>query len=119
MVLLGETLKGFKIFMFYWLLMKRDFYIVHIPIKRVNFSSVPRLSGWSFQATYLWGNLYPLRILLAKLGAAATPIDKLPKDSALPPVLSEKRTLFFMMTRAVGFLMISKEWRYHGSYIDR
>jgi hypothetical protein len=29
-----------------------------------------------------------------KLGAAVSPIDKLLKDSALPPVASEKSTLF-------------------------
>jgi len=36
----------------------------------------------------------PLRILLAMLGAAASPIDKLRKDSALPTVTSEKSILF-------------------------
>jgi len=68
----------------------------------MDFSSVPGLSGWSFPVTYQRGILYPLCILLAKLGAAVSPIDKLRKDSALPPVTSEKPTLFFRVARVVG-----------------
>jgi len=37
-----------------------------------------------------------------KLGAAVSPIDKLLKDSALPPVTSEKPTLFFRVTGIFG-----------------
>jgi len=47
---------------------------------------------------------YPLRILLAKLGAAVSPIDKLRKHSALPTVTSKKPILFF---REPGFIYIA------------
>jgi hypothetical protein len=40
------------------------------------------------------GFLTPSAFSSLKLGAAVSPIDKLLKDSALPPVASEKPTLF-------------------------
>ena len=45
-----------------------------------------------------------------KLGAAVSPIDKLLKDSALPPVTSEKPTLFF---REAGIVRLYKDLTYH------
>ena len=41
------------------------------------------------------GFLTPSAFSSLKLGAAVSPVDKLLKDSALPPVASEKPTLFF------------------------
>jgi len=76
----------------------------------MDFSSVPRLSGWSFPVTYLMGefrqrriNFTPSAFSSLKLGAAVSPVDKLRKDNALPPVTSEKPTLFFRVTGIVGF----------------
>jgi hypothetical protein len=66
------------------------------------FFGFPPLAG-SFQATYLWGILYPSAFSSLKPGAAVSPIDKLLKDSALPPVTSKKSILFFRVTEIVGF----------------
>jgi len=60
------------------------------PDRAGAFSFVPRLPGWSFPATYLRGTLGPLRIPFDRLRAAVSPIDKWRKDSAIPPVTSEK-----------------------------
>jgi hypothetical protein len=43
------------------------------------------------------GFLAPSAFSSLKLGAAASPIDKVLKDSALPPVASEKSILFFYL----------------------
>jgi len=49
-------------------------------------------------------NFAPSAFSSLKLGAAVSPIDKLRKDGALPPVTSEKPTLFL---RVPGFIYIA------------
>jgi len=68
----------------------------------MGFSSVPRLSGWSFQQLICGGGLPPPHCP-DKSGPAVSPTDKLRKDSALTPVTSEKSTLFIGVTKIVRF----------------
>ena len=56
-------------------------------------------SGLSLFSNLSMGEFCPLRIPLDKLGAAVSPTDKLRKNSALPPVTSEKSTLFIGVTK--------------------
>ena len=53
------------------------------------FSSVPRLSAWSFQRL-IYGGVLPPPHCPDMSGPAVSPIDKSRKDSGLPPVTSEK-----------------------------
>ena len=76
--------------------------IFHISLKRMGFSSVPRLSGWSFQQRICGGVLPPPHCPDIS-GPAASPTDTLRKDSALTPVTSEKSTLFIGETKIVRF----------------
>jgi len=78
------------------------------------FLSVPRLPVWSFLVTYQRGSppeadkFCPLRIFLAiKLGAAASPIYKLRKDSALSPVTSRKVLPLFYSAGLLFILLIN------------
>ena len=64
----------------------------------MGFSSVPRLSGWSFQQRICVGVLPPPHCPDIS-GPAASPTDTLRKDSALTPVTSEKSTLFSWVTK--------------------
>jgi len=68
-----------------------------IEVDRLFFSS--KALRLVFSATYLRGSFYPLRIPFDKLRAAASPTDKLRKDSALPPVTSEKSTHFNIVSK--------------------
>jgi len=68
----------------------------------MGFSSVPRLSGWSFQQL-IHGGVLPPPHCPDKSGPAVSPTDKLRKDSALTPVTSEKSTLFIGETKIVRF----------------
>jgi len=74
--------------------------ITHIFLKRMGFSSVPRLSGWSFQQRICRGVLPPPHCP-DKSGPAVSPTDTLRKDSALTPVTSEKSTLFIGVIKIV------------------
>jgi hypothetical protein len=67
----------------------------------MGFSSVPRLSGWSFQQRIYGGA--PSALPQSILGPAVSPIDTLRKDSALPPVTSEKPTLVTRVAKIVRF----------------
>jgi len=61
--------------------------------------------GLVFSATYLRGSFAPSALppdLLIGM-PAASPTDTLRKDSALPPVTSEKPTLFIGVTKIVRF----------------
>jgi len=80
----------------------RELCITHISLKRMGFSSVPRLSGWSFQQR-ICGGVLPPPHCPDKSGPAVSPTDKLRKDSALTPVTSEKSTLFIGVTKIVRF----------------
>jgi len=71
-------------------------------MKRMGFSSVPRLSGWSFQQR-ICGGVLPPPHCPDKSGPAVSPTDKLRKDNALAPVTSEKSTLFIGVTKIVRF----------------
>jgi len=76
--------------------------ITYISLKRMGFSSVPRLSGWSFQQR-ICGGVLPPPHCPDKSGPAVSPTDTLRKDSALTPVTSEKSTLFIGVTKIVRF----------------
>jgi len=81
----------------------------------MGFSSVPRLSGWSFQQL-IHGGVLPPPHCPDKSGPAVSPTDKLRKDSALTPVTSEKSTLLTGVPKIVRFckaLMIKAcQYRY-------
>ena len=62
----------------------------------------PRLPGWSFQQC-IYGGVLPPPHCPNILGPAVSPIDTSRKDSALPPVTSEKSTLFIGVTKIVRF----------------
>jgi hypothetical protein len=49
------------------------------------------------------GEFCPLRIPFDRLRAAASPTDKLRKDSTLPPVTTKKSIVFHAMTKIVRF----------------
>ena len=66
----------------------------------MDFSSVPRLSGWSFQQL-IYGGVLPPPHCPDKSEPAVSPTDKLRKNSALTPVTSEKSTLFSWVTKIV------------------
>jgi len=76
--------------------------ITHFSLKRMGFSSVPRLPGWSFQQL-ICGGVLPPPHCPGESGPAVSPTDKLRKDSALTPVTSEKSTLFIGVTKIVRF----------------
>jgi hypothetical protein len=88
----------------------RYLFIAHITFTRMGFSSVPRLSGWSFQQL-IYGGVLPPPHCPDISGPAVSPIDKLRKDSALrlgrarrgPPVTSEKPTLVIRVIKIVRF----------------
>jgi len=89
----------------YNFLLYRELFITHISLKRMGFSSVPRFSGWSFQQLICGGVLPPPHCPY-KSGPAVSPTDKLRKDSTLPPVTSEKSTLFIGVTKLSGFVKL-------------
>ena len=67
------------------------------------FSFVPRAPGLVFSEHLSTGEFCPLRIPFDRLRAAASPIDKCWKDSALPPVTAEKApALSFIKPRMVA-----------------
>jgi hypothetical protein len=76
----------------------RELCITHISLKRMDFSSVPRLLGWSFQQR-ICGAVLPPPHCPDKSRPAVSPTDTLRKDSALTPVTSEKSTLFIGVTK--------------------
>jgi hypothetical protein len=80
----------------------RYLFIAHITFTRMGFSSVLRLSGWSFQQL-IYGGVLPPPHCPDISGPAVSPIDKLRKDSALPPVTSEKPTLIIRVIKIVRF----------------
>jgi hypothetical protein len=87
----------------------RELCITHISLKRMGFSSVPRLSGWSFQQR-ICGGVLPPPHCPDKSGPAVSPTDTLRKDSALTPVTSEKSTLFIGVTNIVRFSKALKHY---------
>jgi hypothetical protein len=68
----------------------------------MGFSSVPRLSGWSFQQR-ICGGVLPSPHYPDKSGPAVPPTDTLRKGRALTLVTSEKSTLFIGVTKIVRF----------------
>jgi len=81
-------------------MVEQDLYITHIFLLRLGFSSVPRLSDWSFQQL-IYGGVSPPPHCPDTSGPAVSPTDKLRKNSALTPVTSEKSTLFSWVTKIV------------------
>jgi len=68
---------------------------------RLFFSS--KALGLVFSTTYLRGSFAPSALPQNISGPAVSPIDTLRKDSALPPVTSEKPTLVTRMAKIVRF----------------
>ncbi|MBW2002601.1 MAG: hypothetical protein JRI30_08830 [Deltaproteobacteria bacterium] len=76
--------------------------MTYISLTRLGFSSVPRLPGWSFQQR-IYGGVLPPPHCPNILGPAVSPIDTSRKDSALPPVTSEKPILVTRVAKIVRF----------------
>jgi len=78
----------------------------------MDFFSVPRLSGWSFQQR-IHGGVLPPPHCPDNSGPAGSPIDTLRKDTPLPPVTSKKPIVFLSMVEITTFfegLKLPDEW---------
>jgi len=83
---------------------------------RLFFSS--KAPGLVFSTPYLRGSFAPSALPQNILGPAVSPINTLRKDSALPPVTSEKHTLVTRVAKIVRFCKGLKLYKKGGESIN-